>query len=246
MSAKNFKNQFLTFLFFAVLSTCMQAQDYRVQLAAFVQKVPFTHFALAGVMNVYMYQDQNNIYRYYLDKRYFNLVQAKKICMEVKARGFVNAQVVDMLKQKENCGFPCPYITKTRTFSSQAMEELHMRTLFFDFDKSSLSRESKIELNKIYKVLVKNKNLHVMIQGHTDSKGSAAYNVKLSKRRARAARNYLIAKGIPSRRISVKVFGESAPLVHNKEEAKDSPLGRRYNRRVVVALYNEWGEIVRL
>jgi outer membrane protein OmpA-like peptidoglycan-associated protein len=120
-----------------------------------------------------------------------------------------------------------------------------MRTIFFDFDKSILSWDSKIELNKIYNAMVENAGISVWIQGHTDSKGSAEYNIKLSKRRARATRNYLIAKGIPAHRITVKVFGESAPLVTNQEDTIDSPSGRKYNRRVVVALYNEEGEILR-
>ena len=121
-----------------------------------------------------------------------------------------------------------------------------MQTLFFDFDKSTLNRDSKIELNKIYNILSQDKTLRVLIQGHTDSKGSAEYNIRLSKRRGRAARNYLIAKGIPSHRIVVKVFGESAPLLTNQNiEGKDSPLARKFNRRVVVALYNDLGEIVK-
>ncbi len=222
--------------------TASIAQDFKIQLAAFVNRVPFTHFIF---MDVYVNQDQNNIYRYYLGKEYYTRAQAERICKQVKARGFTNAQVVDMMQQKEICGFPCPYITKTRTFSSSSIEELQMRTLFFDFDRSSLNRDSKIELNRIYNAMKKDKSIRVLVQGHTDSKGSAEYNVNLSKRRARTARNYLIARGISSQRITVKVFGESTPLQTNQKETKDSPLGRKYNRRVVVALYNEVGEIVK-
>lgn len=224
------------------LSTNLKSQDFRIQLAAFVNQVPFTHFSF---MDVYMNQDQNNIYRYYLGKSYYTRGQAERICEKAKEHGFTNAQVVDMIKQQEICGFPCPYITKTRTFSSSSIEELQMRTLFFDFDKSSLDRDSKIELNRIYNAMIADRSIRALIQGHTDSKGPAEYNVNLSKRRARAARNYLIAKGISSQRITVKVFGESAPLQTNKEELEDYPLGRKYNRRVVVALYNVLGEIIK-
>ncbi|MFT4665614.1 MAG: outer membrane protein OmpA-like peptidoglycan-associated protein [Polaribacter sp.] len=225
-----------------IFITASIAQDFKIQLAAFVNRVPFTHFIF---MNVYVNQDQNNIYRYYLGKEYYTREQAERICGQVKTRGFTNAQVVDMVKQKEICGFPCPYITKARTFSSSSIEELQMRTLFFDFDRSSLDRDSKIELNRIYNAMKEDKRIRALVQGHTDSKGPAVYNVNLSKRRARAARNYLIARGISSQRITVKVFGESAPLQTNQKETKDSPLGRKYNRRVVVALYNELGEIVK-
>lgn len=231
----------LTYLFIFI-ATQLNAQDFRIQLAAFVNQVPFTHFAF---MDVYMSQDQNNIYRYYLGRGYYTKEQAERTCSQARDHGFTNAQVVDMIKQQEICGFPCPYITKTRTFSSSFIEELHMRTLFFDSNKSALSRDSKIELDKIYRAMIKDKSLRALIQGHTDSKGTAEYNVKLSKRRARSARNYLIAKGISSQRITVKVFGESAPLQTMQQNEKGNWLAGRYNRRVVVALYNEKGEIVR-
>lgn len=245
MAQKLFREILFVCLLCCITKTSL-AQDFKIQLAAFVNRVPFTHFIF---MDVYVNQDQNNIYRYYLGKEYYTREQAERICAQVKARGFTNAQVVDMMKQKEICGFPCPYITKTRTFSSSSIEELQMRTLFFDFDRSSLDRDSKIELNKIFNAMKEDRSIRALIQGHADSKGPAEYNVKLSKRRARAARNYLIAKGISSQRITVKVFGESAPLQTNNKETKeakeDSPLGRKYNRRVVVALYNEIGEIVK-
>ena len=94
--------------------------------------------------------------------------------------------------------------------------------------------------------MIKNPDLKVKISGHTDSKGKAEYNIALSKRRARAARNYLISKGIPAYRINAIVFGESTPVKSNiNQDGKDSPLGRKYNRRVVVALYDTKGEIVR-
>ena len=220
----------------------LKAQNYRVQLAAFINQVPFTHFSF---LDVYMNQDQNNIYRYYLGKKCYTRKQAEAVCEEAKRRGFLNAQVVDMIEQQEICGFPCPYITKTRTFSSSSIEQLNMRTLFFDFDKSSLDRDSRIELNRIYNAMKADNSIRAMIQGHTDSKGSANYNINLSKRRARAARNYLVAKGIPYHRISVKVFGEAAPLQNNENEFNDYPLGRKYNRRVVVALYDVNGEIIK-
>ena len=94
-------------------------------------------------------------------------------------------------------------------------------------------------------ILESNSDLKVQILGHTDSKGSAEYNVALSCRRARAARNYLIGRGIQAFRIDSIVYGESAPVTSNsKGDGKDSPLGRKYNRRVVVALYDQKGEIV--
>ncbi|WP_456341880.1 OmpA family protein [Thermovibrio sp.] len=59
-----------------------------------------------------------------------------------------------------------------------------------------------------------------MVEGHTDNTGSAEYNLKLSKKRAQAVANYLIAKGVPADRIEVVGYGESRPKYPNTTEEK--------------------------
>ena len=233
---------FCTILLFAFNST---AKEFKVQLAAFVEKAPFTHFVFAGINDVHMSIDQNNVYRYFLRKTYNSRKEAEQVKSLVIFRGFPNAQVVDIEEQMNLCGKPCPYVTPTTTFSSDDTEVLQMKSIFFGFDRSALDLASQKKLDVLYESLIQNPDLKVKISGHTDSKGRAEYNIKLSKRRARAVRNYLISKGIPAYRINAIVFGESAPIKSNiNEDGKDSPLGRKYNRRVVVALYNAKGEII--
>ncbi len=228
-----------------LISINSNAKEFKIQLAAFVKKAPFTHFVFSGINDVYMNIDQNNIYRYYLSKTYKNRDDAEKVRCIVIERGFPNAQVVDVDEQMMLCGKPCPYATPTTTFSSDDTEILQMKSIFFGFDKSVLDLESQKKLDILYRSLIDNQELKVKISGHTDSKGNAKYNIKLSKRRARAARNYLIYKGIHAKRITAIVFGESTPVRSNIDrDGKDSPLGRKYNRRVVVALYDAKGEIV--
>lgn len=229
------------FLFFFNL----QAKEYKIQLAAFVEKAPFTHFVFAGINDVYMNVDQNNIYRYYLRRIYDDRQQAEQVKAVLISRGFPNAQVVDVEEQMILCGKPCPYTTSTTTFASNETEILQMKAIFFGFDKSVLDLDSQKKLDELYEALIENPDLRVKILGHADSKGNAEYNIALSKRRARATRSYLIANGIPAYRINAIVFGESAPLKSNvTEDGEDSPQGRQYNRRVVVALYDAKGEIV--
>jgi len=70
------------------------------------------------------------------------------------------------------------------------------------------------------------------VQGHTDSSGPAAYNLKLSEKRAAAVVTYLVDKaGIDSSRLSSKGFGEDYPIADNKTRA-----GRAENRRVEIKL----------
>jgi outer membrane protein OmpA-like peptidoglycan-associated protein len=223
----------------------VNAKEFKVQLAAFVEKAPFTRFVFAGINDVYLNIDQNNIYRYYLRQTYKNRQKAELVKKLLINRGFLNAQVVNVEKQMMLCGKPCPYASPTTTFSSDDTEILQVKSIFFGFDKSVLDLNSQKKLDLLYEALLKNPNLKVKILGHADSKGSAEYNINLSKRRARAARNYLISKGLHANRINAIVFGESTPIKSNIDQnGKDSPFGRKYNRRVVVALYDNKGEIV--
>jgi len=67
----------------------------------------------------------------------------------------------------------------------------------------------------------------MMIEGHTDSTGSAEHNQQLSLNRANAVRNYLVGYGVDSRRVTTQGFGESMPVASN-----DTAQGRQQNRRV--------------
>ena len=71
-----------------------------------------------------------------------------------------------------------------------------------------------------------------MVVGHTDSNGSDNYNMSLSERRANAAVNYLVSRGVDRSRLRAAGRGETEPVASN-----DSDAGRQQNRRVEVAIY---------
>jgi outer membrane protein OmpA-like peptidoglycan-associated protein len=99
--------------------------------------------------------------------------------------------------------------------------------VLFGFDKSGLSNDAKMNLDKLVTVLNSYADTNIEIQGHTDSKGSEAYNQDLSVQRARAVSYYLTDKAISSDRLTVKGFGESLPKYENNTDD-----GRTQNRRV--------------
>ncbi len=99
--------------------------------------------------------------------------------------------------------------------------------VLFGFDKSNLSAEAKKNLDKLVVVLNTYPDTDIEVQGHTDSKGSEAYNLNLSIDRAAAASNYIRSNGIATNRISIKGFGETVPKYSNDDES-----GRSQNRRV--------------
>lgn len=118
-------------------------------------------------------------------------------------------------------------------------EYVVIKSIFYDFNRSDLRRESKIELEKLYKLMEQNPSLYIEIIGHTDSKGSTAYNLKLSKKRARTAIDYLVAKGIELKRFVAKGAGESSHVAINiNPDGSDNPEGRQLNRRVDMKLHN--------
>ena len=99
--------------------------------------------------------------------------------------------------------------------------------VLFAFDKSNLSEDAKTNLDKLVTVLNHYADTDIEVQGHTDNKGSEAYNLTLSEKRATAVSGYLANKGISSNRVTIKGFGETTPKYDN-ETAKS----RSQNRRV--------------
>jgi OOP family OmpA-OmpF porin len=97
----------------------------------------------------------------------------------------------------------------------------------FDAGSFRLSEDAIEVLSKFAEILSENKDLKMSIYGHTDAAGTASYNLKLSVKRANAARDYLISKGIEGERIRAKGFGEEKPDWRN-----DTEEGKSINRRV--------------
>lgn len=99
----------------------------------------------------------------------------------------------------------------------------------FDFDSRSLNGLGKAKAAQVGQMLAKDQSVRVVLQGHTDYKGSDQYNMKLGMDRAEAVRQELVALGVPADRLSTVSFGESQPLFAEQED-----WARAANRRVEV------------
>ncbi|MFZ9970243.1 MAG: OmpA family protein, partial [Bacteroidia bacterium] len=108
-----------------------------------------------------------------------------------------------------------------------ANQRLVLENIFFDTDKSNLKSESEAELQRVFDWLEQNPKLRIEISGHTDSEGSDAYNLDLSKRRAGTVARYLVEKGLNAQRIQFEGYGETQPMASNETEE-----GRAKNRRI--------------
>lgn len=104
---------------------------------------------------------------------------------------------------------------------------VRLKNIYFDFDKTTLKKESFTELNKVVEFLKQNGTVEIEIAGHTDNKGADDYNANLSQGRSQAVVDYLISQGIDSARLSAHGYGESKPI-----DTNDTDAGRANNRRV--------------
>ena len=101
----------------------------------------------------------------------------------------------------------------------------------FKTDSSDINSSFYPVLNSVAKVLNKYDNSTVMVSGHTDSTGSADYNLTLSKSRAKSVAAYLQGQGVKSSRFEVLGMGSSNPIASNSDAA-----GRAQNRRVEIKI----------
>lgn len=101
--------------------------------------------------------------------------------------------------------------------------------VFFEFDSAELSRDAKARLEQAAKEAKQSPSARIVIDGHTDPVGTDVYNVGLSIRRAEAARDYLICKGVPADNVVMAFYGEDG-------EARAT---HAQDRRVSVELTNQ-------
>lgn len=102
----------------------------------------------------------------------------------------------------------------------------------FETEKYNITSTSEVILTKLANILKEYPDTNVLVVGHTDSSGSAGYNMSLSERRANAVTTYFVNnKGLSSSRFTTTWFGEDQPIADNSTVE-----GRAKNRRVNIAI----------
>jgi outer membrane protein OmpA-like peptidoglycan-associated protein/tetratricopeptide (TPR) repeat protein len=96
-------------------------------------------------------------------------------------------------------------------------KKVQLSNIFYDYNSAKLRESSYNELDKVVELLNKNPKLKIEISSHTDSRGSDAYNLKLSQERAQSCVDYLVSKGVDKNRLIAKGYGESKPLITDEE-----------------------------
>ena len=108
--------------------------------------------------------------------------------------------------------------------------------ILFDFDKADIRPAAAPALKQAAEIIRKGARGTVTVEGHTDSKGSAGYNQKLSERRSASVQKWLVEReGLRGTRFQSKGFGAARPVAPNtKPDGADDPEGRQKNRRVEI------------
>jgi outer membrane protein OmpA-like peptidoglycan-associated protein/tetratricopeptide (TPR) repeat protein len=129
---------------------------------------------------------------------------------------------IDIPPDKDHIDLPSIKLKKIKAGSNMVLNNI-----FFDFDKASLRADSKPELARVLNLLKNNPGMEIEISGHTDNKGTAVYNQKLSEARAKSVIDFLISAGIEKNRLTYKGYGFTVPVAPN-----DTEEGRQLNRRI--------------
>jgi outer membrane protein OmpA-like peptidoglycan-associated protein len=110
--------------------------------------------------------------------------------------------------------------------------------VLFDFDKAEIKKEAEAELQKLATVIKSHPDAQVTIEGHTDGKGTDAYNNSLSEKRAVAVKTWLTTNvQANAAKISTRGLGKTKPVAHDtKPDGSDDPEGRAKNRRVEIVV----------
>jgi outer membrane protein OmpA-like peptidoglycan-associated protein len=112
-------------------------------------------------------------------------------------------------------------------------QSMVVENVYFDFDKATLKDSSHASLDNIVTILKENPNMFIEISAHTDNKGKATYNQRLSQGRAKSVIAYLVSKGIDKDRLWSKGYGAAKPVAPNANaDGTDNPEGRQKNRRI--------------
>lgn len=123
-----------------------------------------------------------------------------------------------------------PVPVKSDDLSRQPLEAgatIRLKNIYFEFDKDELMPRSFVELNKLLKIMQDNPRMIIEIAGHTDDLGNDAYNLDLSRRRAKSVMQFLLENKIPATRLRSRGEGEAKPVATNTTDE-----GRAQNRRV--------------
>lgn len=172
----------------------------------------------------------------------YNLNKGADYVFLVTCRGYLNekGEVTTVeLDKDETFGFEFAL--------SSIKKPIRLNNINFEFGKWDLTEQSKKNLDELVQVLMDNPNITIELGAHTDLIGNEASNLELSEKRAASVMNYLVSKQIKKDRLSSKGYGETQPVIADKQLAEQYDFiseGDVFNPDYVLSLTKEQQEIV--
>tara|TARA_Y100000589_G_scaffold305565_1_gene319582 strand:- start:12 stop:2135 length:2124 start_codon:yes stop_codon:yes gene_type:complete len=160
---------------------------------------------------------------------FFDLEKGKEYTLKANAENFF-MQTFDISTKN---AAESDTIEKDFFMKRFSIKPIVVKNIYYQYDKFTLLDSSKSVIDTtMYKILIENPDIKIEIGSHTDSRGSDAYNQRLSQQRAQSVVDYLVKKGIPRKRLVARGYGESKPIAPNdNKDGSDNPEGRQMNRR---------------
>jgi outer membrane protein OmpA-like peptidoglycan-associated protein len=154
--------------------------------------------------------------------------------MGAQAQQQLSGEVIDLIFPVEDLGGNAQSL-QVRETATETRIELPADILF-DFDRADIRPSAETALKQAADVTRQRARGTVTIEGHTDAKGAAAYNQRLSEQRSASVQKWLIEReGLRGVRLQIKGFGAKRPVAPNaKPDGSDDPEGRQRNRRVEI------------
>ncbi|MBP9926878.1 MAG: OmpA family protein [Cyclobacteriaceae bacterium] len=156
----------------------------------------------------------------------FGIFGSSKYQVTAEAEGYMPRTII--VDPKEAVG----NIIKRNIELTSLNSTIVLDHLIFELGKAVINSKSYPELDEVVAMMKENTKIVIQLEGHTDNKGNADANLKLSQSRVDAVKKYITSKGIGKDRVKTKAFGGTQPIAtENTEEAR--ALNRRVEMRVL-------------
>ncbi|MFU8803361.1 MAG: peptidoglycan-associated lipoprotein Pal, partial [Bradymonadaceae bacterium] len=103
--------------------------------------------------------------------------------------------------------------------ADEEVEELKLMTVYFPYDSTEISEDSQKALEENIRWLRANPDSTIVLEGHTDERGTPEYNLALGERRAHHIRRYLVQRGVNDQRLQILSYGEEKPVAFGQSES---------------------------
>ena len=150
---------------------------------------------------------------------------AEALAQEAKALAIANKEECD--RRSQVVAEATREVREVAPGASAGEAAASLTTVYFSYDSADISPPQRERLDQNARWMRQNPGAKVIVEGHTDERGSAEYNLALGERRARSARVYLEQLGVEAERMRVLSYGEEKPVAYGQDESD-----YRSNRRV--------------